>query len=49
MQISADFYRAIALKGLGRRNEAVKIWSSIFTQYPKHPLASESQRMIQNP
>jgi tetratricopeptide (TPR) repeat protein len=49
MQISADFYRASALKGLGRRDDAVKIWSSISTQYPRHPLASESQRMIQNP
>jgi tetratricopeptide (TPR) repeat protein len=49
LQIPADYYRAHALKGLGRRTEAVQIWSNLATQYPRHPLAAESLRLTQNP
>lgn len=49
LQIPADFYRAQAIKGLGRREEAVRIWSAIATQYPKHPLAADALRLTQEP
>ena len=43
-QIDADFYRAEALAGLGKRDEAVKIWNDIAKNYPKHELAGEAGR-----
>jgi tetratricopeptide (TPR) repeat protein len=48
-QIPADFHRARALAGLGRGEEARKIWSSIVTQYPKHPLAERALRLKNTP
>lgn len=48
-QIPADFHRARALDGLGRKEEARKIWSSIVTQYPKHPLAESAFRLKNAP
>jgi tetratricopeptide (TPR) repeat protein len=44
-QIPADFHMGRALAGLGRKDEARKIWSSIVTQFPKHPLAVEARRL----
>jgi tetratricopeptide (TPR) repeat protein len=48
-QIPADFHRARALAGLGRKDEARKIWSAILTQYPKHPLAESAFRLKNTP
>jgi tetratricopeptide (TPR) repeat protein len=48
-QIPADFHRARALDGLGRKEEARKIWSAIVTQYPKHPLAESAWRLKNSP
>ena len=48
-QIPADFHRARALAGLGRVEEARKVWSSIVTQYPKHPLAESALRLKNTP
>jgi tetratricopeptide (TPR) repeat protein len=44
-QIPADFHRARALDGLGRKDEARQIWASIVTQYPRHPLAESAGRL----
>lgn len=38
--IDAEFYRAQALNGLGKKEEARKIWNEIATKYPKHELAA---------
>jgi TolA-binding protein len=43
--IDADFYRAGALWGLGKKDEARQIWSGIAKNYPKHDLAEEAKRM----
>jgi tetratricopeptide (TPR) repeat protein len=48
-QIPADFHRARALSGLGRKEEARKVWSAIVTQYPKHPLAESALRLKNTP
>jgi tetratricopeptide (TPR) repeat protein len=48
-QIPADFHRARALAGLGRKEEARQIWSSLVTQYPKHPLAEAAFRLKNTP
>jgi len=47
--IDTDFYRAVALDGLGRKDEARKIWSEIATKYPKHELASQSKTLAAKP
>ena len=47
--IDADFYRAVALEGLGRKEEARKIWHGITTSYPKHELAAQSKQLAEKP
>jgi tetratricopeptide (TPR) repeat protein len=47
--IDADFYRAQALDGLGRKEEARKIWTSIVTNYPKNELAEPSRVLAKKP
>ncbi|MEI8342364.1 MAG: hypothetical protein WCH43_12630 [Verrucomicrobiota bacterium] len=43
--IDTDFYRAEALSGLGKKEEAKKIWRGIAKDYPKHELAEQAKRM----
>ena len=43
--IDADFFRAEALSGLGKKEEAKKIWRGIAKDYPKHELAEQAKRM----
>ena len=38
-QIDVDFYRARALRELGKKDEARKIWQDIVKNYPKSELA----------
>ncbi len=47
--IDADFYRAQALDGLGRRDEARKIWSAIAKDYPNSDLAGPSRVLAAKP
>lgn len=47
--IDADFYRAQALSGLGKKEEARKIWNEIATKYPKHELATMSRELAKKP
>jgi tetratricopeptide (TPR) repeat protein len=44
-QILAEFHRARALWGLGRKDEAKKIWAELAAKYPKHELAPESLKL----
>ena len=47
--IDADFYRAQALDGLGKKDEARKIWNEIATDYPKHELAAQCKALASKP
>ena len=47
--IDADFYRAQALDGLGRREEARKIWNEIAKIYPNSDLAGPSKALAAKP
>lgn len=47
LQVMADFYRARALAGLGRADDAKKIWAELVTKYPDHELAPEAARLAQ--
>ncbi|HWB60740.1 MAG TPA: tetratricopeptide repeat protein [Chthoniobacteraceae bacterium] len=47
--IDADFYRAQALDGLGKKDEARKIWNEIATDYPKHELAAQCKALAAKP
>jgi TolA-binding protein len=44
-QVDADFYRAEALSGLGKKDEAKKIWRMIAKDYPKNGLAEKAKKM----
>jgi len=45
--IDADFYRAQAFDGLGRKEEARKIWNQIAKDYPNHELAPRSKTLAE--
>ncbi len=47
--VDADFYRARALWELGNKDQARQIWAEIARQYPKHPLASQSDELARQP
>ena len=47
--IDADFYRAQALDGLGKKDDARKIWSEIAKDYPKHELAAQCKALASKP
>ena len=47
--IDADFYRAQALDGLGKKDDARKIWNEIATDYPRHELAAQSKALAAKP
>ncbi|MGB8353622.1 MAG: tetratricopeptide repeat protein [Chthoniobacteraceae bacterium] len=47
--IDADFYRAQAIDGLGRKDEAQKIWNQIAKDYPNHDLAPRSKALAAKP
>ena len=47
--IDADFYRAQALDGLGKKDDARKIWNEIATDYPKHELAAQCKALASQP
>lgn len=47
--IDADFYRAQALDGLGKKDDARKIWNEIATDYPKHELAAQCKALAAKP
>ena len=46
-QIIANFHRARSLFGVGKMDEARRIWSDIAAKYPKHEFAGESRRLSQ--
>ena len=48
-EIDADFYRAEALRALGKTDEARKIWKDIVTRYPRHELAAPSKAQLLKP
>lgn len=48
-EIDAAFYRADALSGLGKTEEAKKIWEDISTKYPHHELAAPSKARLAKP
>lgn len=48
-EIDADFYRAEALEGLGKTDEAGKIRENIATRYPRHELAAPSRAKLARP
>lgn len=45
-EITADFYRAEALLGLGKKDEARKIWSAIAKDFPNHELATKCRELL---
>jgi len=47
--IDADFYRADALKAMGKSDEAKAIWSGIVARYPRHELANPSKDKLAKP
>jgi len=47
--IDADFYRAQALNGLGRKEEARKIWNDIVKDYPNSDRAGPSRVLAAKP
>jgi tetratricopeptide (TPR) repeat protein len=47
--IDADFYRAQALDGLGKKDEARKIWNEIATDYPKYELVAQCKALAAKP
>ena len=48
-EIDADFYRAEALRSLGKADEARRIWKDIATKYPHHELAAPSKANLLKP
>jgi tetratricopeptide (TPR) repeat protein len=48
-EITADFYRAESLDGLGKKEEARKIRSTIVKDYPRHELAKECRQLLSKP
>jgi tetratricopeptide (TPR) repeat protein len=47
--IDADFYRAQALDGLGKKDEARKIWNAIAKNYPNNSLAAQCKALAAKP
>lgn len=48
-EITADFYRAASLDGLGKKDEARQIRASIVKNYPKHELAEQCRQLLAKP
>jgi tetratricopeptide (TPR) repeat protein len=48
-EIEADFLRAQALAGLGRKSEAQAIWKRISTDYPNNDVADQCLKMLKQP
>ncbi len=48
-EIDADFYSAEALHALGKKEEALKLWSLISSKYPHHKLAIPSRELLLKP
>jgi len=48
-EIDASFHRAEALSGLGKTDEAKKIWNDISARYPNHQLAAPSKERLAKP
>lgn len=48
-EITADFYRAESLNGLGKHDEARKIWSDIVKNYPRNELADQCRQLLSKP
>ena len=48
-QIEVDFYRARALRELGKKDEARKIWQDIVKNYPRSDLAAPSKEWAAKP
>jgi len=48
-EIDADFFRAKALSGLGKTDEARTIWNSIVTNYPNNQLADQCKELLAKP
>ena len=48
-EITADFYRAESLNGLGKHDEARKIWSDIVKNYPHNELADQCRQLLSKP
>ena len=46
LEITADFYRAECLDGLGKKDEARAIRSAIVKKYPRHELAEKCRVML---
>lgn len=49
LEITADFYRAECLDGLGKKDEARAIRSTIVKNYPRHELAEKCRTILSKP
>ena len=47
--VDAEFYRAVALRELGSKDEARRIWSDLATKFPKHSLAERCREAANQP